>query len=200
MRRGRRLVDTSPSLAVLSQGGYEIAAHGSNGDLWLYGSAGTLDTGLAMAPATSPSIAGLAGGGYEAAFQAKPVPAPAAGTPVTTTVPAPAPTTQGGKPRLRVQLVVRWSYGVTHTQVVRARLTRHPHDMQMQIRCRGRGCPKLRPRSGRARTLARVLSALRGKRYRVDDRIMIILSSTRYAAEHMQITIRRNKLPAWKSY
>ena len=164
------------------------------------GTADQGDKGRGMWQGTSPSITGdgssyMTNGTLEVVFQA-----PAAGAPVTTTIPAPAPTTQGGKPRLRVQLVVKWSYGPSHTRVDRARITRHPHDTAIQVRCRGRGCAGLHPRSGRARTLARVLSTLRGKRYRVGDRIMITLSSKRYAPEHMQITIRRGRLPAYRSY
>jgi hypothetical protein len=60
------------------------------------------------------------------------------------------------------------------------------------------GCPRLHPRSGRG--LARILSALRGKRYRIGDPIMITLSSERYGPEHMLITIRRGRLPAYRSY
>jgi hypothetical protein len=34
----------------------------------------------------------------------------------------------------------------------------------------------------------------------VGDRRMIVLASKRYAVEPMQITIRRNQLPTWRSY
>jgi hypothetical protein len=50
--------------------GYEVAYQGSNGDLWVTGTAGTADTHLGMLAGTSPSIAALVGGGYEVAFQA----------------------------------------------------------------------------------------------------------------------------------
>jgi hypothetical protein len=60
---------TSPSITRLSNGSYEIAfeAYGS-GDLWLYGSAATENTGIVMAPGTSPAIAGLTNGSYEVAY------------------------------------------------------------------------------------------------------------------------------------
>lgn len=52
---------TSPSTIAVTNGGYEIVFHGSNGDLWYAwntGSAtGVQDLGLPMAPGTSPSTA-----------------------------------------------------------------------------------------------------------------------------------------------
>jgi hypothetical protein len=61
---------TSPAIARLTTGGYEVAFQGGNGHLWLTGASGTSDTGFAMRPTTSPSITALTTGGYQVAFQA----------------------------------------------------------------------------------------------------------------------------------
>jgi hypothetical protein len=62
---------TSPSVAALTGGGYEVAFQANNGHLWLRNSAGSqTDTTAGMEPGTSPSITAVTGGGYEVAFQA----------------------------------------------------------------------------------------------------------------------------------
>jgi hypothetical protein len=59
---------------ALSSGGaaspYDIGFQANTGNLWITGTAGTLDQGLGMAAGTSPSITRLNDGGHEAAFQA----------------------------------------------------------------------------------------------------------------------------------
>jgi hypothetical protein len=64
--------DTSPSVAALANGGYEVAFQANTGVLYLDGTAtnGLASTGLGMAPGTSPAITSLSGGGYEVALQA----------------------------------------------------------------------------------------------------------------------------------
>jgi len=61
---------TSPAIAGLAGGGYEVAFEANTGSLWTVGIAGNKNWGLGMSPGTSPAIAGLAGGGYEVAFEA----------------------------------------------------------------------------------------------------------------------------------
>jgi hypothetical protein len=62
---------TSPSVAKLSTGAYEIAYQGSNGDLWVTATSGTpIDSHLGMMSGTSPAIAAASTGGFNAAFQA----------------------------------------------------------------------------------------------------------------------------------
>jgi hypothetical protein len=61
---------TSPSIAALEGGGYEIAFQANTGDLWTVGTAGDKDWKLGMMAGSSPSIAALKGGGFEVAFEA----------------------------------------------------------------------------------------------------------------------------------
>jgi len=63
------MAGSSPSIAALSNGGYEIAYQGANGDLWTYGTARSGDTGVAMMDGTSPSITAIPGGYYQIAYQ-----------------------------------------------------------------------------------------------------------------------------------
>ncbi|MEO7108870.1 MAG: hypothetical protein ABI183_00415 [Polyangiaceae bacterium] len=61
---------TSPSIAALAGGGFEIAVQTNTGELWTVGDGGDRAWGLGMMHGTSPSIAALAGGGFQVAFQA----------------------------------------------------------------------------------------------------------------------------------
>ena len=61
---------TSPSIAALSTGGYEMAFQANTGSLWSVGSDQHGSWGYGMMAGTSPSIAALSTGGYEMAFQA----------------------------------------------------------------------------------------------------------------------------------
>jgi hypothetical protein len=58
-------------MTILTNGSYEIAFQGANGDLWTYnGNTGAHDMGLWMDNSTSPSITSQPNGGFEVAFQA----------------------------------------------------------------------------------------------------------------------------------
>jgi hypothetical protein len=149
-----------------------------------------------MAPGTSPSIAGLAGGGYEVAFQAAPPPpAPVVSTPVATPVPQPP---ASGPRRLRVKLTLKWTWNRSHTRLVKVMLGSHPHDTRLRVTCQGRGCPTRGTQTARLRRLKRLINALGGRRYRAGDRVLFTLTSARYRAERVQITIRTGTIPAVK--
>jgi hypothetical protein len=59
---------TSPSIAQLNNGSYEIAFQANSGWLWTVGADGWNNSKLGIDPPSSPSIAGAPGGGYEATF------------------------------------------------------------------------------------------------------------------------------------
>jgi len=61
---------TSPSIAALKGGGYQVAFQANTGNLWTVGSAGNKDWGLGMRAGTSPSIAATPDGQFVVAFQA----------------------------------------------------------------------------------------------------------------------------------
>ena len=60
---------TSPAIALLSNGTYEIAYQSTSNYLTLFNSGTTSNTYLPMKPGTSPAIAAQAGGGYQVAYQ-----------------------------------------------------------------------------------------------------------------------------------
>jgi Peptidase family M23 len=60
---------TSPSIAALPGGGYQVALQTNTGELWSLGNIEYKDWNAGMAPGTSPSICALAGGGYQIALQ-----------------------------------------------------------------------------------------------------------------------------------
>jgi hypothetical protein len=63
---------TSPAIAPVTSGGYEVAFQANNGYLYLWNTntEKAVNTLQGMAAGTSPAIAGLTGGGYAVAFQA----------------------------------------------------------------------------------------------------------------------------------
>jgi hypothetical protein len=60
---------TSPAIALLSNGSYEVAYQSTSNYLTLFNSGTTSNTYLPMKPGTSPAIAAQAGGGYQVAYQ-----------------------------------------------------------------------------------------------------------------------------------
>ena len=63
---------TSPSIAAMPSGGYEIAFQANSGELYTYSTSPykVVNTTEGMKPGTSPSIVATPGGGFEIAFQA----------------------------------------------------------------------------------------------------------------------------------
>jgi hypothetical protein len=74
----------------------------------------------------------------------------------------------------------------------------HPHDTTLRVKCKGRGCSTTRTQVARLRKLKRLITSLHGRRYRAGDRIFLTLTSARYSAERIQITIRKGTIPAVK--
>jgi hypothetical protein len=64
------LAGTSPSIAALAGGGYEVAFQANTGLLWEVGSYINFNTQLGMRAGTSPSITAVPGIVLEVAFQA----------------------------------------------------------------------------------------------------------------------------------
>jgi hypothetical protein len=63
---------SSPAIAGLEGGGFEVAFQSNAHQLWLRDSSGSqANTTAGMGSGTSPAIAGLSAGGYEATFQDK---------------------------------------------------------------------------------------------------------------------------------
>lgn len=113
--------------------------------------------------------------------------------PVPTPVPRPAP-----RPRaLRIKLQISWTWNRATTRLSRTKVGSFPYRTQLQVQCRGRGCPrgdrKLRARG--IHGVRHLLHRLRGHRYRAGDRIIITLTAPRYRAERAEVQIRWGRKP-----
>jgi hypothetical protein len=117
---------------------------------------------------------------------------------VVTPVATPVPTAPPGKNRLRVKLTLKWTWNHARTRLVKVTLGRHPHDTTLRVKCNGAGCPTRRARTARLRRLKGLVQSLEGGRYRAGDRILLTLTSARYSAERVQISIRTGTIPAVK--
>src|SRR5579859_6646248 len=76
-------------------------------------------------------------------------PAPAGGptAPVQTqpvSTPVPTPPHARGHRRVRVRVVISWTWRLGHTRLVGMRVGRLPRGAVVRLSCRGRGCPHLR--------------------------------------------------------
>jgi len=63
------MAGSSPSIAALAGGGYEVAFQANTGILWTLAAGFALDSQDAMMAGTSPAVAAAPGGGFEVAFQ-----------------------------------------------------------------------------------------------------------------------------------
>jgi hypothetical protein len=137
------------------------------------------------------------------AFVACPKPPPPPTTTTTTTTAPPPPAkkpdpvvrvpTPTKLPRLRVRIVMHWTwdYGVTHLH--RIAVPRMPRNATFAIKCKGKGC-RQRTHVG-AHRLGRLVRKLDGRAYRAGDRIMITITERRHKAERIEIQIRYARSP-----
>ncbi len=72
---------------------------------------------------------------------------------------------------------------------------RLPRGASITVRSHGRGCPQLRPHTGRGRTVGRLLRSPGGRRFTAGDRVDITIARGR-RRERAQLTIRANHIAA----
>ncbi len=124
-------------------------------------------------------------------------PPPPAPTPPTSTPPSdpvvnvPQPTKVR---RLHVQMSMSWTWDRDVTRLHRIKISRVPHQATINVRCRGRGCPRHRVAVSR-RHLERLLRYLDGRRFRAGDRVYIWISRPGRRTESVGIRIRYGALP-----
>lgn len=126
---------------------------------------------------------------------APPAPPPPAPPVVTTPVSTPIP--QPTAPHeLEVKLKISWTWNHRVSRLHQARIGSFPGAAQIFVQCRGKDCPGKPNISAKgARNVRRLLRALRGKRYRSGDRVLIILKAPGYLPERALVTIRNGRLP-----
>jgi uncharacterized protein YuzE len=130
----------------------------------------------------------------------KPVPPPVATPVVTTPVPTPLPTPPAGTrahPRVRVKVLISWTWNRARTRVHEARIGRLPRTGKLTVSCAGRGCP-FRVRSTGAKRLKAFTQRLRGTVFRAGDRVTITVSAPGRVSERGVLTIRNGRKPLVK--
>jgi hypothetical protein len=208
--------NTNAAITPVGAAGWEIAFQGSNGDLWIEGTDGTMDTGHAMAPGTSPTIT-VTKSGYETAYQCAAPPPPVTTTattttttttvlpaPVTSTTPAspPPPATKKSGPRIRAQFTFRitWNGRTSHIYAVKVG-KKLPRAALVTFSCKGTKryrCPKLGTLAKRKRTLAKELAVVAGRTFTHNDVLTITTSAKGYSTERIAITLSGRSRPRFK--
>jgi hypothetical protein len=207
---------TNPAIAsVDATTADDIAYQGANGDLWLAGSVGSLDTGHAMAPGTSPAITAT-GSGYEVAYQCAPPPPPVtvttattvttqstatatATTTVTQVTPAAPTSTAKRRVRARFEMKLVWNGHSTHVFGIRS-VSRLPRGTLITFTChrdgtRGRRCPRLGKLARKRRTVARELAVVAGRTFAKNNRLIIAVAARRYSTELITVALPGNSRP-----
>ena len=115
-----------------------------------------------------------------------------------TTSNAPGPTsTVTPRPAkgVRAQFVMKWNWTRTRTTLRSIAVRKLPRRARVQVRCAGRGCPKLRLKSATGKRIGRLLTGLRGRTFRAGDRLRLTVTAPRMRSENIAVTIRRNRIP-----
>lgn len=116
--------------------------------------------------------------------------APVGPAPVTIAPPA----TPG---RVHVKITLSWHWEGIHTKLRSIRFVKLSRSASIMVSCRGRGCPR-RKWSARPRRSARLVRALRGRMFRVGDRLTITISVPTLVSERAQVRFRNNHKPVAK--
>jgi hypothetical protein len=134
--------------------------------------------------------------GANGAWSAVPIPTPPVVEPVAVSQPLPVPPTRshGGKRALRVRFVLDWTWDHARTRLRSIRVAGVPRKARIEVRCRGRGCPRGAVTAD-YRRLAGFRRTLEGRVFRAGDVITITVSAPRRRAERIRVRIRDGKEP-----
>ncbi len=97
---------------------------------------------------------------------------------------------------VHARFLISWRWRGLRTTVRAISVRRLPRGARVAVRCRGRGCPTLRPRVARAGSVRPLLGALQGRRFHAGDRLLITVTAPRRRPERIEILIRNDKLPS----
>jgi hypothetical protein len=117
---------------------------------------------------------------------------------VTTVVTQPLPTPPPPKPHkrghVRARMVISYHYYSAHTRILRVRVTGFPRRARIDVRCYGRGCPRLAVTAG-YRRLGGALRSLGGRVLRAGDLLKITVSAPGLLPEQIGLRIRNGEKP-----
>jgi hypothetical protein len=165
---------SAPTVAAVAPDEYDVFWVGTDANLWeaqLVGQTWTSvqSRGPMVAPQTPP-------------------------TPVTVT---PAPSAHGRARRVRVKIVMNWTYRGIHTRLHRIRFGRLPAGATIRVACHGRDCPRRHWVAGKRR-LRRLTRSLERRRFRAGQRLTITISVPGWIPERAGVRIRDGALPLAK--
>jgi hypothetical protein len=210
------IMQTDGNLVVYSNGGRAlwashtagdkgaVAVSQSDGNFVVYaGGKAKWDTATnGRKPSTGPSR-------YpKPAFVPCPAPQPPPTTTTTTTTPPPPPpptkpshpdpvvlVPQPTKlPRLRVRVVMHWTWDFGVTRLHRIAVPTMPRNATFSIKCKGRGCRGYEHAT--RHRLSRLIRELNGRAYRAGDRLLIEITERGHKPERIKIEIRYGKGPS----
>jgi hypothetical protein len=117
---------------------------------------------------------------------------------VTTVETEPLPTPPPPKPHrrahVRAQLVISYRYHLTRTRLVRLKISRFPRRARIEVRCYGRGCPRLAVAAGYKR-LGGALHSLDGRLLAAGQLLKITVTAPGLLPESIGVRIRDGKKP-----
>jgi hypothetical protein len=118
-------------------------------------------------------------------------------TTVTTVQTVPQTSPIGGsraRHALNVHLVFSWTWRHSDVRLNRLTIGRLPTHTHVSVSCR-RGCSAPPAHATGVRNTRRLLLSLRRRHYRPGDVLRITLTAPRRRAEHVQVVIRRERVP-----
>jgi hypothetical protein len=132
----------------------------------------------------------------QGAWAAQPIPTPPPVQPVAVSQPLPVPVVpkHGGERALRVRFVLDWTWDHARTRLRAVRVIGVPRGARIEVRCRGRGCPRGAVTAG-YRRLVRFRRALDGRVFRAGDIVTITVSAPERSRERIAVEIRDGKEP-----
>jgi hypothetical protein len=116
---------------------------------------------------------------------------------VTVPVPVPVPTPKPRPHALRIKLTISWTYDRATTRLRKVKVGTFPYRTELQVQCKGRGCPHHRGKdiAKGVRSVHLLLHALVGRRYRAGNKVILTLSAPRYRTERAELDIRWGAKP-----
>ncbi|HET8980123.1 MAG TPA: hypothetical protein VFN87_18365 [Solirubrobacteraceae bacterium] len=113
---------------------------------------------------------------------------------ITTSNPQTTPNPHG-RATIHARFVIAWHWAGTTTRLRTITVDHLPRAASVTIACRGRRCPRIRPRHASARRARRLLHGLDGRRFHAGDRLFITVTQPRHRPERILLTFRAGREP-----
>jgi len=117
---------------------------------------------------------------------------------VNTSVPTPTPLPLPKRRHhaLHVKVILHWTWRYRTTWLKKVTIGRFPAHVRLTVRCQGRHCPDPATTTATGkRRVHRLVRSLWGHRYRVGDRLRIVLTAPGLRREAAVVIFRDGRLP-----